>query len=122
MCPFLLLPALAPAHDDRSLGDPISLEYRADQKLRALILSLLQAYGHAHLGCHRSQPARRVGDADAGEQAHQHREDPDARLPDAVAALGLAEHARAEHEVRFAVDHWPEHTRDVGRIPLTVRV
>src|SRR5215213_454825 len=52
-------------HHHGTLGDAVAVEDRPDEQLGALVLVLLLAHGHAQIGDHRAQAARRVGQRDA---------------------------------------------------------
>jgi hypothetical protein len=106
----------------RDLDHPEATGQHGDQQLGRLVLRLLQPDRPGHLGPHRPQAERRVGDVRAGQQADRGGEHPGAEAAHRVLGLLAAQLARPGDEVGVACYHRGQHPLHLGRVVLAVRV
>src|SRR5215469_774243 len=109
-------------HDGGHLGDAETLEQRAYEQLRGLILRLGLTDGAGELGAHEAQPTGSVGEPGASEKADQLGEEANAEIAETVRVLGPPELTRPDHEVGLVFLQDAQHGWQVGRVPLPVAV
>ena len=95
---------------------------RLDQDLARPELILLEHQVAEQVGTRGAVAARDVGDAGAGEDRHDAREEVHAQMADRALLLELAEQARAVHVVGLAADDGADHHVEFLRQVLAVGV